>query len=297
MKKLAVLLITITLIFALCGCDTVTGLIDQAVDTVSPTMPQDKVYENLDRLIGYTDGLKNTDLTGSFTFVCMLFDEGEEIYFEDEDYTGFYYSAGISRNWDDFFLLDTIGLEGSFKNGDIVQVTGETDGTIYWTEDNNRVEVLCVKATAIEAYEPEDIAEKTGSSITLSDGNEIKFLGAHATEDSFGEAIVVYFEFKNNGSAEAAPSLSDFYIEYNGDEASKTIFSLDEVDSNALGMTIGIVDKTYAGKSQIYYLAYTGDAEASDEEPIYFELYDDEFRCTYSCGISIAESLEAMKAE
>ena len=295
MKKLAVLLVL--MIFVLCGCDAVTGLIEQAVETVNPTMPQEKVYENLDRLIGYTKGLENTDLTGSFTFVCMVYDEGEEIYFEDEDYKGHYYAAGISRNWDDYFMLDTIGLDGSFKPGDIVKVTGETDGTIYWTEDNNRVEVLCVKASAIEAYEPEDISEKTGATITLDDGNEIEFVGAHLTEDSFGDAIVVYFSFKNNGSKEAAPNLSAFYIEYDGSEAEKTIFSLDEVDSNALGMSIGIVDKTYAGKSQVYYLAYSAEDGVAEGEPIYFELYDDEFRCTYSHGVSIDESLAAMKGE
>ena len=300
MKKLTILLLVLTLALALCGCnatDVVNNIVNRVDDAITPKMSQEEVYENLDRLIGYTDGLENTDLTGSFEFVAIIYDEGKEIHFDDEDYTGYYYSAGISRNWNDYFMLDTMGLEGTFQDGDIVKVTGTTDGTIYWTEDNNRVEVLCVKASAIEAYAPEEIEMESSDTIILDDGNAITFLGAHATENSFGEAIVVYFEFKNNDDKEAAPSLREFYVEYNGEEASSTIFGLDEVDSSALKLGVGPIDKTYAGKSQVYYVAYTGDHNAANDEPIYFSLYDDEFRCTYDLPIDIAPSLADLQAE
>ena len=293
MKKITALLLALTLLLA--GCSSVSDAVSGIANAVDPKMPEEDMYRELSSLIGYTKGLANTNLTGEFTFVAMIYDEGEEITFDEDDYTGYYYTAGISRNWDDDFLLDTIDVDIALEYGDIVKVTGKTDGTIYWTEDNDRVEVLAIKASAVEIYEPEEIEEINEPMMTLKNGNTIEFVGAHMTEDSFGEAIVVYFKYTNNGEKESAPSLSDFYIDYNGEEASSTIFSLDEVDASALSMGPGITTKTYGGKSQLYYIAYTGDADAADDEPIYFSLYDDEFRRTYDWGIEIAPSLEALK--
>jgi len=293
MKKIVVLLLALVLVLG--GCSSVGDAVNGIVNAVDPKMPEDEMYRKLSSLIGYTDGLKNTDLTGEFTFVAMIYSEGEEVTFKDEDYTGYYYTAGISRNWNDDFLLDTVGIDIELEVGDIVKVTGRTDGTIYWTEDNKRIDMLAIKASAVEIYEPEEIEEVVEPVATLKNGNAIEFVGAHMTEDSFGEAIVVYFKFINNSDQEAAPSLSDFYIEYNGEKASSTIFSLDEVDASALSMGPGITPKTYAGKSQLYYIAYSGDASAAEDEPIYFSLYDDEFRRSYDWGMEIAPSLDALK--
>ena len=292
MKKIAVLLL-VSMVW-LCGCSAVNDVVNQVADSVTAKMSDEDMYSELSRLIGYPDGLSRTDLDGKFTFIAMVMDEGEEIFFEDENYTGYFYAAYISRNWDDFFYLETTDLEVEFVSGDIVKVTGVLDGSIYWTEDNKQVEVISIKASAIEAYTPAEIEQSNESSITMPDGNTIEFVGAHATEDSFGRAIAVYFKYTNNGSTDSAPTLRDFYVEYGGEEASSTIFGLDEVDSSALELGVGITDKTFAGKSQLYYIAYEGEAQ-DDDNAICFSQYDDEFRCTYDYDLVVADSLAALK--
>ena len=292
MKKLTALLLAIAIVFSFCGCSLLSNITSTLVDDVK--LSEADMYSELDRIIGYTDALERTELTGEFTFCAMIYDEGEEVTFEEEDYTGFYYSAGISRNWDDYFLLDTMGLDTDFKDGDIVKVTGSTDGTIYWTEENDRVEVLSIKATAVEKYTPEDVEPTSDAKITLEDGNIIEFVGAHATKDTFGKAAVVYFNFTNNGSDEDSPSLSEFYVNHADEEASITIMSLDELDASALRMGAGITEDTYAGKTQLYCVAYKIYDSVSTDEPIYYSLYDDEFRCTYDLAVPIAASLAEM---
>ena len=292
MKKIAVLLILS--MFLLCGCSAVNDIVNQISNSVDPKMTEEELYSELNRLIGYTNGLDRTDITGEFTFVAMILDEGEELFFEDEDYTGFFHGAIISRNWDNAFYIETTGLDVPLKDGDIAKITGVLDGTIYWTEDNKQEEVLAIKASAVEVYEPAEIEQDNSSTVTLSNGNTIEFLGAHLTEDTFGEAVVVYFKYANKGSTDSAPSLRDFYVSYDEDEASSTIFGLDEVDSSALSLGVGITDKTYAGKSQLYYIAYSGD-ENIDSDYICFSIYDDEFRCTYDYDVPVFASLAELK--
>jgi len=300
MKKIAVVVLIMMLVFS--GCSEITDTLKETVgdlgntisEAVDTSISEEEMYSELNRLIKNTDA--STKLTGDFTFVAILYDEAEEIEFEEEDEApGMYHSAGISRNWDDYFLLDVTNIDGDFHSGDIVKITGQTDGTIYWTEDNKQIEVLAIKASKMEKYEPEEVEEVVSFEIDI-DGNTIEFIGAHKTKDTFGEAIVVYFNFKNNGSNDATPNFSDFYVEYGGEETDRTIFSIDEVDGSALEMKSGITTKTYAGKTQTYYIVYKGNAEVDADEPIYFSLYDDEFRRTYDCGLEIAESLEALKA-
>ena len=293
MKKILAIVLLVSAIL-LCGCSTVGDFVNQLADSSSPKMTVEDMYSELDRLIGYTAGMERTDLNGSFTFIAMVADSGEEMFFEDEDYTGFFYFAYISRNWDDGFYLETTGLDTDLESGDIIKVTGELDGTIYWTEDNDKVEVVSVKASAVEPYTPEELVTSNSPSFTLSNGDTIEFIGAHATEDIIGEAVVVYFKFTNNGESAAAPNLRDFIVDYDGSEASMTILGLDEVDSSALSMGIGLTDKTYAGKSQLYYIAYSGKKDI-DSDFICFSRYDDEFRCTYDYDIPVAASLAELK--
>ena len=293
MKKiLAAILLSSAIL--LCGCDTIGDAVNQLVDSASSKMTEEEMYSELAHLIGYPDGMTNTELDGSFTFVAMVVDKGEELSFEDKNYTGFFYFAYISREWDSGFYLETTGIDLSLNIGDIVKVTGELDGTIYWMQDNDRVEVVNIKASAVQPYTPETIEINDSSSVTLSNGNTMEFVGAHATEDVLGEAVVVYFKFTNNGESDVAPNLQDFIIEYDGDDAYATILSLDEVDSAALSLGIGLPNKTFAGKSQLYYVAYSGEEDV-DSEVVCFSLYDDEFRCTYDYDVPIAASLADMQ--
>ena len=296
MKRIAAIILAMMLLLS--GCDDLKEAVQGFSNEISgvTNMTEEEIYKEIDRLMGYPDGMGTTDLVGEFTFVAVITSDVEELEFEDEE-PGMYCSAEISREYDDYFLLDVTGVETQPTAGDIVKITGIINGSIYWTEDNKMVEVLSIRATALELYEPTAVEVAGGATIEI-DGNTIEFLGAHKTTDSFGEAIVVYFKFTNNSEKDATPTFTDFYIEYNGHEADSTIFSLAEVEGSALSLWgAGITPATYPGKTLTYYVAFEGDETAAVDEPIYFSRYNDEFQMTYDYGMYIAASLAELTGE
>lgn len=311
--KRAWLPIVLTLILLFSGCASVKDAIGIGDDKSEEDVPsqsvtdkisdfldnsmketfadEEEIYSRLSSLISYPEGSAGV-LDSKFSFVAVLLGDIEEMEFDDAE-SGLYYPAYISRNEDDFFYIEASAIEQEFHEGDMVKVTGSLNGTIYWTEDNEQVEVLDVMASAMEAYEPEAI-EPDYSGIALDkNGNEIELYGAHATKDSFNDAIIVYFTYKNNGSDSSAPSLGQYYVEYNGEQVGTTIFSIDEVDAGALEASgAGLTTETYAGKTQLYYAAFSVPGGLVEDEPIYFLIYDDEFRLTDGCALTVFPSLE-----
>lgn len=277
------------LILLLClllsGCGQVGDLLGNASGGGS----EEKVYSELDRLLASPDS--SSTLTSKFTFVAMLLDEAEPIEFPDEGESGVYHMACISRNIEDVFYLEVGDVDGTFHSGDIVKVTGELNGFIYWTEDNSQVEILDIKASKVEAYTPEELEVDSSPTVTV-DGNEIEFLGAHRASTTFNDLVVVYFNFTNNGTTDVSPDFSKFYIEYAGEQTGATIFAPSETDPQALDAGgAGGMNKTYAGKTQLYYKLCTIDTESSDDI-IYFSMFDDEFRMTYDIGLTVYDSLD-----
>lgn len=294
MKKFFVLILVLAMLAT--GCtpfdgESIGGLFGGA----SANLSEEEIYSELDYLIGNPKSTGSSELDGQFTFIAYLIDDAEPITFSEHD-EGMYHAACISRRYEDYFFLEVGDIETTFSAGDIVKITGELNGTIYWTEDNAQVDVLDIKASSMESYEPPDITANHSSTIAV-DGNGIEFLGAHWTRDSFNDVIVVYFTFTNNGSIDAAPSFSDFYIEYNDEDLSKSMFSLDDVDPSALNaMPVGLTDKTYAGKTQLYYIPLKVTERMDDPgTAVYFTLYDDEFRMTYDFGMLMYDSFEEYK--
>ena len=296
MKKFAAIILV--MIFLLSGCGEIKEAIDGFTNELSGVveMTEDEIYGELKRLMANPDRMDNTDLVGQFSFVAVITSDIEELEFEDDE-PGMYCSAEISREYDDYFLLELTNIEGTFSAGDIVKITGEVDGTIYWTENNDLVKVLAIKASAVEDYEPPEVELANAAAVEI-DGNTIEFLGAHKSTDSFGEVIIVYINFTNNSDEAARPKMSSFFIEYNGYEAETSVFSVSEVDGSAVSITgAGITPETYPGKTLTYFMVFTGDETAAADEPIFFTIFDDEFRMTYDYGIYIAESLAELTGE
>lgn len=279
-----VLPFVLLLCLLLSGC----GQLGDILGNDAGASSEEEVYSELDRLLASPDS--SSTLTSQFTFTAMLLGEAEEIEFPDEGESGVYHTACISRNIDDFFYLEVGDVEGTFHSGDIVKVTGELNGFIYWTEDNSQIEILDIKASKVEAYTPAELEVDTSPTVTI-DGNEIEFLGAHRASTTFDDLVVVYFNHTNNGTTDAAPDFSPFYIEYAGEQTGSSVFAPSETDPQALDSGITSGSKTYAGKTQLYYKLCTVNSENSDNV-IYFSMYDDEFRMTYDIGLTIYDSLD-----
>ena len=289
--------LVLSLFFLLAGCSAVDELTGAVTDSSSSgeETSANTLYEDLNtHIMNPSSPYLPASLEGSFTFYAMILSDSHEMTFDD-DTSGIYYEAAISRNAKDYFFLNVTDVEGEFNPGDIIEVTGELNGLVYWTEDNSQVDILDIKASEIEPFTPEEIEPNTTGVVTLEDGNEIEFIGAHMSRDSFDDVIVVYFSFTNNGKTDATPVFSRFYVEYNAEEVSTTIFPPEEVDPRALESS-SFSDSTYAGKTQLYYKVYSIPSTASADEPIYFLGYDDEFRMIDAAALYVFPSLADMNA-
>jgi hypothetical protein len=268
-------------------------------DTLSgkTSLSSEALYSDLSASVSDPD--RDSSIDGKLTFTCYVYGEPFEEEFEEEPgVKHIFQEAYIARN-DDYFLLNVKDLKESLKPDSYYTITGKLNGTVYWTEDSEKVTALDVLATDAKPFTPKKDKANTGSSVT-ADGNTYKFLGAHKSEYQLGDCVVVYFDFKNNGSNEAAPRISDFPI-YQGsaEERSNTlIFDPDEADSKALNATeAGIPDKTYAGKTQRYFAVFKWEDVKEDSNTLYLVRYNDDFELTDDISIPIAKSYKAWQAK
>lgn len=307
MKKTLAVALCLTLLLGVTGCDAISGAvggITGAVGEIAGAVGDavsgpsgDELYSKLDSLLSNPNG--STDLSGKFTFAAKIISEPEEMTFDDDDKVYTYQIAWISRNLDDYFFLDVTDIENRPAVDEIVEITGEVNGTIYWTEDNKQVEILDILAHEVKTAELEKVELNEGPTVAVSNwqgSGEITFLGAHYAKDTFGDAIAVYFEFKNTGSSDVVPPTGSLYY-YHGDESvSSTNFGLNEVDPGYLSLSIpATADKTFAGKTGRYYLALHAGEDL--EAPFFIETYDDYFNTTTQIIIPIAASLEELTGE
>lgn len=260
----------------------------------------DSLYSEINKLLRTPDS--RTNIKGEFTFTAYVSDEAEETEFEDEPgVKHLYQTAWISRNDDKHFLLDVAGLPAPLEPGSLYTVTGTLNGSVYWTEDNKKVSVLDVLATQAKPFTRPEAEPNEGPAYTSGE-MEYTFLGAHYTTILGGmrKAIVVYFEFKNGSGTDAAPALYNmsFYQDGSDERVTTTIMSPKEVDSRALDANkAGASDKTYAGKTSLYYAVFeVGKDAAQGEDVIWLMAYDDDFVLTDDIGIPIMKYLAAWQA-
>jgi len=291
MKKVCVVFLSFVLVL-LCGCSQIEDLLGTGPKT------GEELYSELDRFISNPKSITMEDLPGTFTFTAKILSEPQELTVEGEDRV--YQSAWICRNLNSYLLLDVTDLTEYPNEDDIVSVTGTQSGYVYWTEDNKQVDVLDIGVKEIKPYEPTEVEVNTKPEVAVESqqgSGKITFKGAHFTKDSFDRALVLYFDFTNNGSREIAPSMDKLYITLGDEEESlkKTIFSLNEVDGSALfAGKAGIADKTQPGKTIYYYSAYKA-KESPDAKELYIRKYDDNFNMTDEIKINVAPSLSEMK--
>lgn len=257
----------------------------------------DKLYADLDTLISSPETLDsslNDYLDEEITFTAVVLSDPEEWEFDEEDGgTQLYVWAAISRNdYDELLInIDSIPEADYPADGDIIIVTGAIEGTIYSIEDGEQSDFIDFMASEITPIDP-DFDPDTANKITVGRGSpegEISFVSAERTKDSFGDVVLLYFEFTNTGDTSIAPATGEITF-YQGDNLLTTsIHSVDAaLDSSALDATM-LPGKTAAGKTSLYYTVLTPDdsSQSITGEEIEAYRWDDEFNCTNMVFISI----------
>jgi hypothetical protein len=288
--SVVVLAVAVYAILALTG--KVPPPIKNLQNTLSGTasLSGEALYEELCYNIKSPDS--KTSIDGKITFTALVIGDSEETTFEDDDKTYHYQAAVISR-CDDYFLLEVSKLPEALKTGEYYSVTGTLNGTVYWTEDNEKKTVLDIEAKDAKPFEPTAAKVNEGPRYTTGQG-VYTFRGAHMSRNLQGECIVVYFDFENTTNRELAPDLSGLEL-YQGDSeerSSSSVVDADDKDSKALNARAGLGDKTYAGKTSRYYAVYrTQDAEEG-ASVMHLVRFNDDFQLTDEIAIPIAKTLK-----
>ena len=310
MKKRFIILLA-GLMILLCGCN----LIDQtASEDQTNTLSEEELYAELNRAINSPTSL-NLWIWGTQTFTAAIISEPQKMTLDSDDgmVEGMYQAAVISRNVNDYFVLNVTDLQEYPKKGDFVRITGLPTGSIYWTEEvspslgavwTKDIHVLDVKVKSFELFHPDEInVNTTDQSIDVNyrmsyrdDSGKIEFINAHFSEDDFGKLVVVYFNFTNTGNKETDPLMNRLWFSLGDNNAYMTpgIYRPNEVDSNALSaykVTGDSMGKTSAGKTDLYYAAFKVDQNNSDTI-LHINRYDDDFNWTNSIAIDIAPILK-----
>jgi len=244
--------------------------------------------------------LNKTELGGKFTFTTFITGEAFEATFDEEpDVVHKYQDAMIARNDDKYYFLDVVNLSEELEAGKYYSVTGELNGSVYWTEDNKKINVLDITAKEAKSFAPEDKSEDTN--VLVNGDYEYAFVGAHFAEAAARtDVIVVYFEFTNNSGKEASPSLSamDFYQGDGTKSLYSTVLTVKELDGSAINVSApGISGKeTYAGKTGFYCAALQIDKDAKENKDVLWAVrYNDDYELIDDIGINVFKDLKALQ--
>ncbi|MDR2501965.1 MAG: hypothetical protein LBC78_01805 [Oscillospiraceae bacterium] len=299
-KRIIPALLLALLLLVTASCNQIKDIIGGAS---GGSLSQDEIYRNLDMLVSSPSSQTNNPINGkTITFTAYIHTEPFEESFEEEDGDYRYQVADISRSVDSAngFYLEVSDIAETPAVGDIVVVTGKINGTVFWTEDGERVEVLDVKASKIEPLTASEPTADTTSPFDYSNwlsAGTYTVKGAHYVEDVFGDKYVaVYVDFKNTYTKDCAPQFSEFYYYYGEAQADfkYNLSGADGIDPAALDATSLFPDDTYKDKSQLYWFAIEVPEDAEEAGTVWICAENDDFYTIIDVEVPIAESFEAM---
>lgn len=293
LKKSKLLFVIMLLVISLAGCQ----IVDVAKDIISDELSGEELYRNLDSLISSpATSSSYQNLPRKFDFTAVILSEPYTMEVENKDGVyeeGKYISAGISRNMNDYFILNITDMDYNFNIYDIVTVTTDSFSSIYWTEESKREEVAEFKALNMKLYDGEIKESVTGDTVTVDNNifkGELTFKKAEKSEDILGDATLLYFDFKNTDDRDSTPSLSSFGL-YQGDSTLKTSMTSTSPDVDPAALKLFTGNNTYAGKTQYYYTVLKNEVvegiEFDNSAPLIIELYDDNFNIVYSYEMNV----------
>ena len=257
----------------------------------------DEMYYQLGRLMSDPD--RDTKLSGKFTFTTYIADEPVEMEFDEDPGVVYQYQAAYIARSEKYYLLDVKDLKEPLEPGNYYRVTAELNGSVYWTEDGKKVNVLDISASKAEPFARSEAEPNEGPDYEV--GNvTYTFAGAHYCDLGHNrQGIVVYFDYTNNGDSDATPVVHDlsFYQGSSG-RPSSIASSSDkpkEYDTKALAaFAPGLTDKTYAGKTGRYYTVVRPQQDvAEDEDTLWVARFNDDYELTDDIGMQIFKDYKA----
>ena len=278
----------------LCGCDA---------NFLTPKKDPAEVYSKLSSLANNPEG--NTDLDGIVTFAAYIASDPSEEAFEEEEKIYTYQVVYISRNLGTPIYLDVTDIQDRLPNGTYAKITGTVTGSVYWTEENQQEKVLDFHASKMEPFEVSEEDPSTENRLEVKESGQsgvFEFVGAHHSQTSFHNVVVVYFNFTNTAGEsntkmnEVGTLLRRLEISLGEEYAENTssVFKPKELDPKALDAH-AFQAYTPPGKTQLYYITIEVDEASVDTDCIWVDAYDDEFAWTNSVELPVAASLEEME--
>ena len=137
---------------------------------------------------------------------------------------------------------------------------------------------------------------------SLVDGQlEYTFRGAHYTQTlGIRRAIVVYFDIKNSGGTDAAPSLHDLRFFHNDgrERLVPTKMTPKEMDSGVVNASkAGAIEQTGAGQTGRYCAVFNAGGEADRNGALWLVRYSDDYERTDAIAIPVSKDFETWRAE
>jgi hypothetical protein len=303
MKKAKIIFLTGLILLGLTACAKVKEEASQILGGSSETakIDSEELYEDLASIVSkpeYINDFHEDYWSLDVEFALYVFDAPEAYTFDDEesaDINGHKFApAVLARDVEAYFLLDVENITDiQVEAGKYYKVKASLEGTFYSTEGGERSDIAYFEVKDMEEYTPVS-SEVSDTTFSVSNG-DITIFDYEMVEDVFGEEIfVLYFEFENNTDKEQSPAIYEMVI----DHAEMFLTNTDLYTDAELKHTDALASRGYgnddttpAGQSLSYYISYTLE---DTSQPIYFELYDDEFNVVNSLEIYPLESPEGL---
>ncbi|MGG5343981.1 DUF5067 domain-containing protein [Enterococcus sp. AZ192] len=240
------------------------------------SIAQEQLYGELSSLVSFPKQIKMSDFFNKkISFVVKAQGEPYQIESKDKTLNGVWYiPVFMMRNPKKPIYLDvsTIKKEQWPKDGEILKVDGVPIGYLYTSYQNERLDLLDIKAQKIKKVVDSE-KEVATKQIIETQTYRIEFNGVDSLLDSFNEAsMIVYYHFKNKKQhAAISPLKTYFQFSQNNEVLEPTFILLDNelLDPKAINR-----DSLESGEEMLYYEVYK---LKNEEIPVIVRTFDDEY--------------------
>ncbi|MGX7245708.1 DUF5067 domain-containing protein [Enterococcus quebecensis] len=247
---------------------------------------KEKLYDDLasnansPKMLKYSDQFKQ-----KISFVAQVEGEPKQVKSKDDSLNGEWYVSVLlmrNKNTPIYLNLSDIKKKNWPKNDDILRIEGTPIGYLYTSYNNERLDLLDMKASALEVV---NVKNESVSSDKVIETNQYKveITAIDLLQDAFEDpSLVVYYNFKNKkGYRSVSPLKNYFYFSQKKKRLETTILNVNnnQLDSKAINR-----DTLEPGEEMLYYEAF----KLLDlEEKVYLDVFDDEYNLLNTLELSV----------
>lgn len=225
---------------------------------------------NSPKMLKYSDQFNQ-----KITFVAQVDGEPLQVKSKDDTLDGEWYVSVFlmrNRNTPMYLNLSSIKKESWPKNGDILRIDGIPIGYLYTSYNNERLDLLDIKANAIERLDLKK-ADVPSTKIMETEQYKVEIIGSDILSDTFDDpSLVVYYTFKNKKDYTATSPIRTYFF-FSQKEKQLEVTILDD-DNKKLNSKALHRDTLESGEEMLYYEVFKLlDAESTVD----LNVYDDEY--------------------